>query len=201
MSRSEVKGLMPSVCCWYVSYLCFNCSNFIFQILCFIFDPFVHISFIDDIICVPRISQFSDSIFIHINIFHYCQWVCRLSICFKYAHCIKTSIIIRKSWLPKTVLFWSIMRIDSSVIHPFIRLETGIIPSNALGSPSRKLVVVFIWSRKIRSSLDLAMSTILCPVCRPCVSRPCLKPSKDKISLDNSISMLGGISNVTNPLV
>ena len=108
---------------------------------------------------------------------------------------------------------------DSSVIHPFISflkignsnrqettfpkglLETGTIPSNVLGSPSRKLFVVFIWSRKTRSSLVLAMSIILCPVCLPDVSCLCFKPSKDEIPLDNSISLFGGISNVTNPLV
>ena len=111
------------------------------------------------------------------------------------------------------------MRTDSSVIHLFISflktgnsnqqettfpkglLETGTIPSNVLGSPSRKLFVVFIWSRKTRSSLVLAMSIILCPVCLPAVRRPCFKPSKDEIPLDNSISLFGGVSNVTNPLV
>ena len=54
------------------------------------------------------------------------------------------------------------MRSDSSVIHPFISflktgnsnhqettfpkglLEPGVLPGNVLGSPSRKLVVVFI---------------------------------------------------------
>ena len=79
-------------------------------------------------------------------------------------------------------------------------LETGTIPSNVLGSPSRKLFV-FIWSRKTRSSLVLAMSIILCPVCLPAVSSPCLKTSKDEIPLDNSISLFGSVSNVINPLV
>ena len=71
-----------------------------------------------------------------------------------------------------------------------------------LGSPSRKLFVVFIWSRKTRSSLVLAMSIILCPVCLLAVSRPCFfKPCKDEIPLENSISLFGGGSHVTNPLV
>ena len=80
---------------------------------------------IDGIICIPRISQVFNSILIHIKIFHYFKQVW-LVICSKYAHCINTSIIIDKSWLSKTVLFWSVMRTDSSVIQPFITfLKTG----------------------------------------------------------------------------
>ena len=43
----------------YVSYLCLNCSKFIFKILCFIFDPFVHTYFIRDHSDAPQ--KYSDA--------------------------------------------------------------------------------------------------------------------------------------------